>query len=254
MTEENNPKSDSEPEFLADWQREIVFYIERYHSTVGDIPSDSDILEYMRLTKKYTLRSEDVESLKTNELFLKSMASRGLVINTGPGELRLVTGLTSRQMEAIATIQNYIDRRSDEKKLRDLGISTDEWSTWMQDNSFVNYLNQRSELLIRNAISESHMGLLRGVRQGNLASIKYYNEMTGVYNPNDENQFNISVLMGKILEAVQRQIQDPVLLNRLAIELSSIAMESGAFPVGSAEGANNRRVPISSTRPKEFEV
>jgi hypothetical protein len=228
--------------FLEDWQREAVHYIERTHNTSGAVPSDDDILKYLQFLK-YELTLTNVNNLKNNPLFQASMKVRGIVINTEEsGQLRETKGLTSRQIAAAAVMLNLTDRRSDEKKLRDIGVSTEEFSTWMQNNEFAEYMRQRSELLVSNSIHEAHMGLLRGVRQGNTASIKLYYELTGRYNPNEENQVNIRLLIGKMLEVIQAHVKDPNVLNALAVDFSQLAIEAGS-PV-----ANTPIVPSESTR------
>lgn len=221
----------SDEAFLKPWQIDTVHYIERYHGVTGAVPSDDDIIEYLKFTKRVPgINSESVESLKANDLFKASMDSRGIVINTDVGELKETSGLTAKQMAAAAVMLNYTDRRSDEKKLRDIGVSTEEFSTWMQDTGFAKYMRDRSELLVSNTVHEAHMGLLRGVRQGNTASIKLYYEMTGRYNADQENQVNIRALIGQVLEAIQKHVRDPDTLNMLAVELSAIAMKSTASP------------------------
>jgi hypothetical protein len=229
-------------EFLEPWQREAVLFIERQHSTTGAVPPDNDIIEYLKFLK-FPVNSEHIDNLKDNKLFQASMQSRGIVVNTNEdGQLMDVKTLTQRQMAAAAIMLNLTDRRSDEKKLRDIGVSTEEFSTWMQNAQFVEYMRQRSEQLIASSVHEAHMGLLRGVRQGNTASIKLYYELTGRYNPNEENQVNVRLLIGRVLEAIQKHVKSPDTLNALAIDLSQLAIEAGS-PV-----ANHSIVPSSSTR------
>lgn len=239
--------SDEETEYLEEWVREVINFIVHYHGVSGVIPSDNDILEHLKLTKKLDVDESKIESLKVNELFLKSMSSRGLVINTGHGELRTVIGLTPRQMEVAAVMLNYMDRRSDEKKLRDLGISNDEYSTWLLDNKFTEYLHQRAEKLVENVQHEAHVGLIRGLRQGSVPSIKLYYEMTGRYNPNADDSVNPRMLIAKVLEAIQKHVSDPETLNGLAVELSRIALENTNSPVG-----NNFSVPSEVVNNKEI--
>lgn len=233
-------------EYLDQWIIDAISFIERHHNVTGDIPADNDIIEYLKFTKKYKqgLNSESLNLLKDNELFIKSMESRGLVVNTRAGELRDVDELTSRQMAAASLMINLTDRRSDEKKLRDIGVSTEEFSTWMQNNLFTRYMQQRSEQLVANSVHEAHMGLMRGVKQGNTASIKLYYEMTGRYNPNEEANVNIRVLIGRVLEAIQVHVKDPATLNSLAVSLSQITIEAG----GSSPVAKNPFVPDMATR------
>lgn len=210
----------SKQEYLEAWQREAVNFIERFHSLTGGLPGDDDTLKYLRLMKFNNVTFDDLESLKENELFVASMDSRGI--------RQKDEFLSARQLAAANAMLNLTDRRSDEKKLRDLGISTSEWSAWMLNEHFVNYMKQLSERIIDNNMHEAHMGLMRGVRQGNTNSIKLYYEMTGRYNPNSENEVNIRMVIGRVLEAIQRRVREPKVLNELAVELSQIAIEAGS--------------------------
>jgi hypothetical protein len=233
---DDSQTTSTEKTFLEDWELNVVLIIERHHSMSGAIPSDDAILELIN-TGQRAKRAEfktisDLTQLKSNPLFKASLESRGIVVNYDPDKaLRDVNTLTPRQMAAAAVMMNLADRRSNEKKLRDLGISTEEWANWLQNNQFSEYLRERSEVMISNSVHEAHLGLMRGVQQGNTASIKLYYELTGRYNPNEENQVNIRLVIGKVLEAIQKHIRDPETLNALAVEMSQIAIEAGTPPV-----------------------
>lgn len=230
------------PEFLEDWELAAVNYIERIHSTTGAVPSDNDILEYLSITRGYNI--SNLAKLKSNELFKASMDSRGIVVNYEPhDELRNVIDFTPRQLAAASVMMNTVDRRSNEKKLRDIGVSTEEWTNWLQDRKFAEYLRERAEVLIDNSLHDAHIGLLRGVAQGNTASIQLYYRLTGRYDPDKEDNVNVRVVIGRVLEAIQKHVKDPEKLNALAVELSQIAIESGTSPV-----AKNTIVPGMSTR------
>lgn len=219
---------------LEPWQKEAVLFIERYHSVAGLFPEDSDIIEYLKINKGFhDVNSVALLNLKENEYFIKSMKARGIPVGN--------SSLTARQMAAASLMLNLTDRRSDEKKLRDLGISTEEWTTWMQNKNFAKYMQDRSEALIANNLHEAHMGLMRGVRQGSTSAISLYYKMTGRYDPDQENQVNVRMLIGRILEVIQRHVRDPDTLNRLAVEMSQLAIEAGT-PVG-----QNNIVPQNET-------
>lgn len=209
-----------EDKFLEPWELEAVLYIERMHNATGAMPPDDDIIEYLRYTKKFAgINTVSIDNLKNSKLFKASMDARGIT------ELGVIT---QRQMAAAAVMLNLTDRRSDEKKLRDIGVSTEEYTNWVQNNVFAEYLRQRSEQMITNSVHEAHMGLMRGVRQGNTASIKLYYELSGRYNPNEENNVNVRLLIGKVLEAIQKHVREPATLNKLAVELSQLAIEAGS--------------------------
>lgn len=223
----------NQQEFLEPWQRDAVNYIERIHSTTGAMPGDDDTVSYLRLLR-HDVNEEDVNGLKENPLFQASMQSRGIDLNS--------YFISARQLAAVSAMLNLVDRRSDEKKLRDLGISTEEWSTWMLNKHFAEFVKQRSENMIDNSLHMAHLGLLRGVNQGNTASIQLYYKLTGRYDPDAENNVNIRLVIGKVLEAIQKHIKDPAKLNALAVEMSQIAIEAGS-PV-----ASSNTIPGQSTR------
>lgn len=223
----------AEQEYLEPWQRDMVNYVERIHSITGTFPDDEDTLAYLRLLK-HEVSEEDVDNAKENPLFKASMQSRGIVLDS--------YFISARQLAAVDAMLNLVDRRSDEKKLRDLGISTTEWSTWMLNKNFAEYVKQRSENMLENNLHMAHMGLMRGVNQGNTASIQLYYKLTGRYDPDQEQNVNIRLVIGKVLEAIQKHVRDPNKLNALAVEMSQIAIEAGS-PV-----ANNSVIPGVSTR------
>lgn len=232
-----------EKEHLEEWEKEAVLFVERVHSKTGAVPSDDDIIDYLRFLK-FPVNSETILMLKENKLFQASMLIRGIPISTDPEEelKEDKNKLTARQMAAAAVMLNLTDRRSDEKKLRDLGISTEEYATWMQNNTFAQYMRERSEQLVNNSLHEAHMGLLRGIRQGNTKSIQLYYAMTGRYNPDEEHQVNIRLLIGQVLEAIQKHVKNPETLNKLALELSQLSIEAGS-PV-----AKHSFIPGEATR------
>ncbi len=215
-----------ESKFLDKWELEVVLFVEKYHSVSGVVPPDSDILDYVNSLKPHwDYGREDLNALKTNELFQASMRKRGIYI--GPTELNLHVGqLSSRQMGAAAVMMDLLDRRSDAKKLRDMGISTEEWSTWIQDKAFSNYLSGRAELLIGNSQHEAHIGLIRSVRSGNLGAIKYFNELTGRFKEDADSSIDTRALIGRILEIIQKHVKDPEVLGALGSEMGQVLFEA----------------------------
>src|SRR5262249_48276685 len=147
------PKSDH----LTDLELDIVYFIERYHATTGEAPTDKKVMDrFNGITEAYLAK------FKKNELVLKSMQVRGIVYPA------MGDKLTDRQMSAIAAMLAYNDRRSDGKKLADIGVTPREWSGWLQDEEFARYVNERAERLLANSTFEAHLGLLKGMRNGNV--------------------------------------------------------------------------------------
>lgn len=215
-----------EAKFLNDKERELVLFIEKFHSMAGVVPLEDSMLDYLK-SIGYNVTKQELKTFIENPLFKKSLDARGIII----GESYVNAGkLTMKQMTAAALMTNYTDRRSDEKKLRDLGISSTEWSTWMLDQKFVEYLQGRTERVLGNSIHEAHLGLIRGVRQGNVQAIKLLYEITNRYNPDRDEQVNVRLLLGRVVEVIQKHVKDPQVLSNLAQELTQVAIE--ASPIG----------------------
>lgn len=216
------PTSDIPPaqEFLAEEFLDMMHYVERYHALNGEAPTDAQML------KRFNISEGLLEEFKVDLLVQKSLTARGIVY---PNRKDF---LNDRQLAAIATMTNYADRRSDEKKLRDIGITTREWATWLLDNNFAAYLQERAERMFAASQHEAHLGLIKGMRNGNVASVKLYNEMSGRHNPEADNNFNIRLLMASIIEILQMEIKDPVALHRIATKMMNLAARESLQPGG----------------------
>lgn len=190
---------------------DVIHFIERFHASMGETPTDQQIAD------RYELPKDFLKGFRSNSLVLKSLATRGIIYPAPKDRF------TPEQMHAAATMMDYTDRRSDEKKLRDLGISTRQWSAWIQDNQFAQYLSSRSELMLQNSMHEAHKGLVKGVRNGNVASIRTMYEITGRHDPNKEAEVNVQQLLHGFIEVIQRFVKDPITLHAIATEMTNLA-------------------------------
>lgn len=219
----------AEMAYLTHEYLEMIHFIERYHATQGEAPTDE------MMHRRFKVEQSTLEDFKFHPLVQKSFKYRGI---TYPSMKDI---LNDRQLMAIATMTNYIDRRSDEKKLRDLGISSREWATWLLDDEFQKYLYERSERMFVGAQHEAHLGLIKGVRNGNVASVKLYNEMTGRHNPEADNNLNVRLLLHGIIEILQKHVKDPVMLHSIAGEMMNFAARQSID--NTSPGASGRFAP-----------
>lgn len=207
--------------FLSDKERELVLFIERFHSLTGVAPDENSMVDYLK-SINYKVSKSELSVMVKEPLFVKSMEARGIVLALG----YKLGQLTIQQMTAAAVMTNHIDRRSDEKKLRDMGITTQEWSSWMLDEQFVSYLQGRVEKLLGNSVHEAHMGLIRGAKQGNVPAIKLLYEITNRYNPDKESTVNVRMILNRVVEIIQKHVKDPEILVSMAQELTQLAIEA----------------------------
>lgn len=199
-------------ETLTDIELDVIFFIERFAATNGRAPQRREIdLRFTGLDDSFH------ENFRANPLVQKSFKTRGIVYPP------MQDKLTDEQMHAIATMLDPYDRRSDEKKLRDLGITTRQWATWLLDEQFAQYVSDRSELFLKNSVFEAHKGVIKGARNGNIAAVKTLYEVTGRYRPNEEQQIDIRRVLHTFIEVIQKYVKDPIVLHSIAMDLSSVA-------------------------------
>lgn len=123
--------------------------------------------------------------------------------------------LSDEQLAAANLILNYTDRRSKARKLEALGITPTKWDGWLRDKTFKEYLNNRTGAMLDNNTDVAHTGLLGAVERGESQALKLYYEMTGLYRA-DSPQANINVIMTLLIEVIQREVNDPDVLRRIA--------------------------------------
>lgn len=196
---------------LTDIEMDLILFVERFHASVGQTPTKEQIQQ------RYQLNDEVYNTFVANTLVQKSFAVRGIPFPAAEDIF------SPEQMHAAAAMTDITDRRSDSKKLADLGITTRQWSTWVQDEAFAAYLRDRSERLLENSMYEAHKGLLKGVRNGNVAAVKTYYEVTGRYNSNAENQIDVRRVLHTFIEVIQRYIKDPIVLHQISMDLTNAA-------------------------------
>lgn len=197
---------------LTDVELDVIFYIERFAASMGNVPTRVQIEQRFN-----GLTDEWFANFDANPLVQKSFRTRGIVY---PAQADV---LTDDQMHAIATMLDPYDRRSDEKKLRDLGLTSRQWATWLLDDQFAEYVRDRSERMLANSVHEAHKGLIKGARNGNVASVKTLYEITGRYRPNEEQAVDVRRVLHTFIEVIQRYVKDPVVLHNIAMDLSNAA-------------------------------
>lgn len=227
------------PMFLTDRQMDMVFFIERHHALNGDVPTND------MMHRRFDLFDGELEAFASHPLVTKSMKYRGIIYPA------MEDVLSAEQMSAVAAMLDYTDRRSDEKKLRDVGITTRQWSAWMLNDNFAEYLSQRSERMLAASQFEAHKGLIKGVRNGNVASVKLFNEMSGRHNPEADNNVNIRVLMYSFIEILQKYVKDPVVMHQISTEMMNQASLHGNGAGMMAPQIAGRGAPMTITQLKD---
>jgi hypothetical protein len=200
---------------LSDDELDFITFVEQEYLSGGGIPTAASCVERGIVTENFYRKVFKKADFR-HALAVRGISIRGL---DGPDSGRL----TEEQLVVANTMLDLRDNRSQKKKLTELGVPTQKWEAWLRDPVFQGYLRSRSEALLGDSLHESHLALVDRVRTGDVAAIKYFNEITGRYVPNAGDKADVNSVIMMIVEVIQRHVTDPKTLELLADDITLIA-------------------------------
>lgn len=198
------------PRFVAN----IMPWIERYYHAHKTFPSDSLLMSQFRIDK------EKLNLLLKSRLFAQALAERGI-------ERR--QHLNPLQVATIAVMTNFADTRSIDIKLAAVGVTPEMYYGWMSNPTFKREYQARADEIFDNVLPEANAALAAKVRRGDTSALKMYYEMTG--RANAPETVNAQKLVVTVIEAIQKNVKDPVILQAIAREIQGEAPAFASTPV-----------------------
>lgn len=154
----------------------------------------------------------------SNPLLQQSLEARGI-----PMFSDLEETLKPQQIAIINLLLNPADRRSQTAKLQALGINPSTFYGWKRQKVFQEALRTQGERLFGDTQAEVHLALTKQAIAGDMNAIKYYNEMSGRYNPRQtDEKLNVQMVILRLYETIQKHIQDPDVLTAIANDFSEV--------------------------------
>lgn len=218
-------------------KNKLIDYIEAYHTKTGEFPPRNKIeMAGGIISFDEAITPQEWDEFLEGEDTARSLDERGII---PPWKLETnAVGLTREQISVVAALNNLNDRRSDEKKLRDLGISPLKYAGWMHSNRFASYARESANNILAHSEHEAHKSLLHSMKQGNVNATKLYFEMTGRWNPANENSVNVQAVMQQVVEIIQKHVTEPELLMAIAADFQMLAAS-----VNMSNGPTNTIIP-----------
>src|SRR5882672_10947872 len=162
------------------------------------------------------LKFKLIEQIMLSEEWVTAVRERGI-----PWEE--FDGLTSEMHYAIALICDPTDRRSLERKLKDLGLSYNQYRAWLRVPAFNEAVTTLSEQMLVDSIGTVHTALVGAANKGDINAIKFFYEVTGRYDPNKKQVMDIMVVLAQIVEIIQRHVTNPEQLSAISTDLKMLA-------------------------------
>lgn len=219
---------------ITDDQFEFLNFLEQYWFEYGLIPTADRAVELGIPKPLY-------ESSFKSKLFREQCRDRGIslkgleVLGNGTKAEWQNYMLSEEQLTVANVLMDTTDSRSAKKKLQDLGISTARYQSFLRDPGFQNYIRARAENALGDNQHEAHLALIDRVRSGDMSAIKYFNELTGRFVParDTANGMDVTLILIRVLEIIQRYVQDSALQEVIAQEFLQLA-EPAKVVAGSA--------------------
>ena len=184
--------------------RHIVAAIDLLYRRNGIIPSVNEIVKEW---EGFDRRA--VEKALASAELKQALSFRGI-------ELDSKAGLTEQQLYAIAILQDPSDRRSTKARLEAVGISMAKYRAWMRNPMFSGYMSAQAEHNLGDAVQMAMNRLIANADAGDGRAIEKILEMTGRWNPQQQEIQNARTVVLTFMEILQEELADnPKLLDRI---------------------------------------
>lgn len=189
---------------------------------------EDELLTPEKASKEYGIDPEEFVTFMKKEKVVQSLRDAGVIREYQAPEVIYLkvdndwrdNVLTPLQLKTANMMLDLIDTRSQKKKLQDVGVSTERYQNWLRDPIFNAYLRKRATDMLGETQHEAHLALLDKVRMGDTNALKLYYEITGMYVPggrtNDSQAQDFQLLLSRILEIINDEIDDPAIGARIA--------------------------------------
>lgn len=188
-------------------EKPIIAWIERSYHESGRMPP---LNQYIQNFPNFFSENDPKVWLDRPDI-LTALSNRGI----SP-----VEGLSEQQLAAILTVANLTMPGTTANKLKTIGVTTTQWNAWKRDPKFIKFLHSQLNHDFDTSLDRAYSGILRAVDKGDPRAVQLYMELTG--RQTSEVERNYKMLVSKLIECVTRNVKDPAVLQRIAVEFQAI--------------------------------
>lgn len=150
-----------------------------------------------------------IQQYQSSPSFREAMAERGIEVDSSVGEM------TDEQLTCIALLTDITDRRSPKAKLKALNIPYAKYAGWLKQKPFNDAMRSIASKGLEEAIPLAEVALARAASEGDLSATKFFFEVTGRYNPMQQQAIDSQALVAVMVDAAQKVLgQHPELLKQ----------------------------------------
>lgn len=190
------------------WSKKIMPWLEHFWLSKKRFPTDSELVQ------RFGFDEQELIKFHESKYMQNCFDARGIIPPSKRGTLN------AAQVAAISLLANVSDTRSEKAKLAAIGVTTEQYHGWMQDDYFKSELNARVDEMLGNLKPAANAALAKQVQKGQFQAIKFYFELTG--QSKTPEQINLENALVAVVDILERNIRDPQLLERIGVELHNV--------------------------------
>lgn len=191
--------------------RSIVAAVDAYYRQFGKVPSAIEAQKfYPRTTTKV------IAALMVTDEFRLALNYRGI-------EWEIDSGLSLEQSMALLKMGDWTDRRSTNVKLKELGIPMARYQAWMKQPLFAEALHARTEAAFSDMVPIALQKLMGNVEANDQRAIEKVLEITGRWNPAQQQIEDVHILTMRLIEAIIRNVPDPAQRSAILDDMRGIS-------------------------------
>jgi hypothetical protein len=195
---------------------DVLAAYEQLYWTHGGIPTEEKVSDLCGV------RVETIKRYWQKDEFRDRIQKRGIDLNAS----RTEGLLTLQQLDIVNRMLNVADNRSKREKLAEVGVSTQQFTAWMRQPAFRDYVSRRAEEMFKGADAEAYQALVGAVENGDMTAVRFFFEMRGIYNPRLQVDVNIESVLVRVVEVISRHVRDPQILQAIAADLEILDVTS----------------------------
>lgn len=195
--------------FDADLQAVVAATRTAYQLNRGRVPTVEQIHAYCDRSKKV------VQDVIQKDEFMAAMARSGI-------NWQRYKGLSAAQNYALMIVTDANDRRGFLSRLKAAGITTTQWRGWLKQPVFASCLKELTGVALQEHETAANNALMKKVEAGDVNAIKFYYEMTGIYNPAKQQDRDVMEVLSAVIEIISRRVKDPATQFAIAEELQGL--------------------------------
>jgi len=199
--------------------RHIVAGVDLLYRKQGKLPTINEVTNSWENFEPKVVR----QAWATPE-FKEALAIRGI-------EFEAKVGLTAEQLYAIQILQDPSDKRMVKARLSAIGIPMTKYTAWMRNPVFARAMTEQAEQNLGDSVNTALNRLVAAADSGESWAINKVLEMTGRWNPQQQEVQNARTVVLTVMEVIQEECADDKelldrILNRVRGKMTALSIQN----------------------------